>query len=287
MPPRPAFDLAAAVDRMAVDNQKDFLLALPDEPPQKVDHDSGGESLLEHHEGQVPPVGYGRDQVAAEPLTRGRHDRGMPLDPIAASGLVIGTHAHLVAPVDLRLFPAGLAAYRRVVFFQPLADRLRVLFVGAAKRLLRGKAPVLQVAADRPDRNQDAVTIFDQPANRIAGPQGKGQFQLVGAAVGNQTNHCGGLMPHQTRAMFGAAFVGLQRRLAALAVRAEPVVDRGAADMKHAAGLALGHLLFGNRMNDPVSQFLLRLRGQQSSIVRLHTRPYDQTLELFNKLCSG
>ena len=49
MPIYPAFDLSGTMDRMAIHNQKDFLLVLFDQPLQKVDHHRSGESLREDH----------------------------------------------------------------------------------------------------------------------------------------------------------------------------------------------------------------------------------------------
>jgi len=51
----------------------------------------------------------------------------------------------------------------------------------------------------------------------------------------------------------------------------EPIENRGASYTKYATGFGLRQLFVDNRMNDPISQFLLRLRRKLSAIVCFHT----------------
>lgn len=168
-------------------------------------------------------VGDRRDHMAAKPLTGSGNDWCMSLETITASGLRVRTHSHFVAPMDLSTFCAGLPANCRVVVFQPTLDGLRVLLVGATQWFLRRKSPLLQIPADRPDRNRNTVAFFDPLTDGIARPQSKGKFQLIGTSVGNQTNNGCGLMTGQTRLMLGAAFVCLQGRIAPFLMRLEPI----------------------------------------------------------------
>ena len=287
MPMNPAFDLSGTMHRMTIHNQKDLPPVLFDQPPKKVDHHRSGESLREDHERQSAPVRDRRNHIAAKALTGPWNDRRLPLETITASGLMIGTHPHFVAPVDMGTFCAGLLTDRRIVVFQPVLDRFRILLVGATQRFLRRKPPVFQIPTHRPDRNRNAVSCFDQLAYSVAGPQGKGKFQLIGTPVGNQADDGCGLMTGQTRLMFGAALVRLQRRIATFSVRLEPIVNRRPSHTKDTTGLGLKHFLFENRMNDSVPQFLLRLRRKLSAIVCLHKNSYDWNPYMFNKLCSG
>lgn len=57
IPIYPLLDLPGTMHRMSIDNQKDFLLVLPDQPPQKVDHDRCSKSLVEDHKGQMTSIG--------------------------------------------------------------------------------------------------------------------------------------------------------------------------------------------------------------------------------------
>lgn len=286
IPIYPLFDLPGTMHRMSIDNQEDFLFVLPDQPPQKVDHDRCGKSLVEDHKGQMTSIGDCRDHIAAKPLTGSGNDRCMSLATITASDLMVGTHSHFVAPVDLGTFCAGLSANHRVLLLQPALHCLRILLVGAAQRFLRCKAPVFQIATGRPDRNSNGISLFDQLAYSLTCPQGKGQLQLIRTSVGNQTDNGGGLMTGQTRLMFGAAFVRLQCGIAAVLMCCKPIVNRRTTDAKKATGLHLRHFFVDNRMNNPTSQFLLRRRGKHSAIVRLHNWFYDYKTYMFNKLCS-
>ena len=287
VPMDPAFDPFGTMHRMTIHNQKDFPPVLFDQPPKKVDHHRCGESRLENHKGQSAPVGDRRDHIAAKPLTGSWNNRRLPLETITASGLMIGTHPHFVAPVDVGAFAVGLLTDCRIVVFQPVLDGFGVLLVSATKWFLRRKAPAFQIPTHRPNRNRKAVSFFHQLAYCVARPQGEGKFQLIGTSVGNQADKCSCLMTGQTRPMFGAALVGLQSSVATFSVRLEPIVNRCSSHAKDVTSLDLRHVLFENRMNHSVPQFLLRWRRKLSAIVCLHKRSYDPNPYMFNKLCSG
>ena len=189
MPMNPAFDLSGTMNRMTIYNQKNLLLVLFDQPSKKGNHHCSGESLREDHKGQATSVGNRRDHIAAKSLTGSWNNGRVSFEAITASGLMVRTQSHFVAPVDLSMFCAGLPANCRVVVFQPALDCLRVLLVGATQWFLRCKPPVLQIPTDRPDRNRNTVAFFDQLTDGIACPQDKGKLQLIGASVGNQTNN--------------------------------------------------------------------------------------------------
>ena len=107
MPMNPAFDLSGTMHRMTIHNQKNFLPVLFDQPPKKVYHHRSIESLLEDHKCQSASVRDRRNHIAAKPLTGSWDDWRLPLETITASSLMIGTHPHFVAPVDLGTFCAG------------------------------------------------------------------------------------------------------------------------------------------------------------------------------------
>jgi hypothetical protein len=283
----PTFDLSGAMDRMSIYNQKYFLLVLLDQSLKKFDHDGSGKPLFENHKGQATSIGNRRYHIAAKSLTGSWNNGCVPFEAITASGLMVRTHSHFVAPVDLGTFCASLPANRRVLLLQPALHCLWVLLVGTAQWFLRRKTPVFQVATRCPDRNSNSISVFDQLAYGPTRPQGKGQLQLIWASVGNQTDNGGGLMTGQTRLMLGASFVRLQRGIAAVLMRYKPIVNRRAANAKKTIGPHLRHFFVNNRMNNPASQFLLRCRRKRSAIVRLHNCSYDYKTYMFNKLCSG
>ena len=201
----------------------------------------------------------------------------MSFEAITAPSLMIGTHSHFVAPVDLSTFRAGLPANRRIVVFQPLLDRLRILLVGATQRFLRCKSPPLQVAADGPDRNRNTVALFDQLADSIARPQAKGSFNWSGhrsvikRTIGSRLDDRPDEIDAWDRVCVPS---GLHRRL--FDVHVEPIVNRRAShSQKYDRLRSETFASFENRMNDPIPQFLLRLRRKLSAIVCFHKSSYD------------
>src|SRR4030066_97416 len=77
------------------------------------------EPLAEDHEVQSPPVGDGGDHVAAEPLSCSRDDRRLPPAPVGPSCHMVGTHPHLVSPVNLGSLPLCPRPDRRALLVQP------------------------------------------------------------------------------------------------------------------------------------------------------------------------
>jgi len=284
---KPTFDLSRTMHRMTIDDQKHLLGVLLNQPTQKMDHHRCRESLGKYHKGQSTPVGNGGDHVAAKALTGTWHHRCVSFETITASGLVIRSHSHFIAPVYLCPFLTSLASNGRVVFFQPAFDRFWILFVGTTKRFLGCEAPSFQIAAHRPDRNRDAKPFLDQLSNGISGPQGKRQSQLVGTALADQTHHRSRLMTRQARLAFGATFVRGQCRVASFSMRLEPIVNRRPSHTEQAAGLGLSHPLFENGVNHSTSQFVLGLWRKSSAVAYRHSSSYDYTNPVFNTLCSN
>ena len=97
--------------RIAVHDKKHLAWHRAHQVAQKVHKHLGGETSLEYLKAQGTAVGQAGDDVATEALAgllhdRGLalHDRGLALGRPAGAGLVVGTQAHLVAPVDLGPF---------------------------------------------------------------------------------------------------------------------------------------------------------------------------------------
>lgn len=284
---KPTFDLSRTMHRMTIDDQKHLLGVLLNQPTQKMDHHRCRESLGKYHKCQSTPVGNGRDHVAAKTLTGAWNHRCVSFETITASGLVIQSHSHFIAPVYLCTLLTSLTSNGRVVFFQPASDRFWILFVGTTKRFLGREAPSFQIAANRPDRNRNAKPFLDQLSNGISGPQGKRQSQLVGTALADQTHNRSRLMTRQARVAFGATFVSVECRVSSFSMRLEPIVNRRPSHTEPAAGLGLSHPLFDNGVNHSTSQFLLGLRRKSSAVAYRHSSSYDYTDPRFNKLCSN
>jgi hypothetical protein len=273
--------------RMTIDNQKHLPRVLLDQPTEKTDHHRSSESFCEYHKRQSTPIRNGRDHVAAKTLACARNHRRLPSETITASGLVIRSHSHFVAPVYLGTFLSSLASDGRVIFFQPESHLFWVLFVGTTKRLLGREAPSFQIASDSPDRHRDTKTLLDQLSHRISGPESEWQPQLVGATLADQTHKGRRLMTGQARLALGATLVSFECRIPSFSMRLEPIVNRSPSNTKEAAGLGLSHSLFENRVNHPLAQFLLGLWSKLSAIVYRHDSSYDDIDRKFNKLCSN
>jgi hypothetical protein len=65
-------------------------------------------------------------------------------------------------------------------------NRDRILLEGPAKRLLRRKPPLLQVAAHCPHRKRGPKSLLDEGPDRFPSPQVKGQLELIGMAIGDR-----------------------------------------------------------------------------------------------------
>lgn len=100
----PPFDFARTMHRMTIYDQKDLAGALTYEPTQERDHDVANEILFEDHEGQTAAIGDGGNHVAAKAFP-GAGDRGrLSFPPVGRACVMIAAQAHLVAPVNLRMF---------------------------------------------------------------------------------------------------------------------------------------------------------------------------------------
>jgi len=135
--PYPAYNLLRKMNRMPVDNQKDFARMLPDEALQEVEKQWRRKPPFENPEGQCAPVGNRRKHIATESFARARDDRGMSAPAVRGACLVIRTHPGFVAPEDSRFLSMSQGADGGILPFQPAAHRSGILFVGVPRRLLR------------------------------------------------------------------------------------------------------------------------------------------------------
>jgi len=172
---------------MPVHNEKHLRAALAHKPSKKPQKDLRGETLPEDHEAHVAAVGDCRDQIAAEPLARGRNDRRQALPAIRGARLMVGPHPHLVAPVDFGPLRLCLTPNRRVGLRQSARHGRRVPLVRPPDGLLRREPPTPQIPPHRPDGYVDIKAFRNQVSHRFARPQHERQLELLGTTIGDQT----------------------------------------------------------------------------------------------------
>ena len=107
-----------AVDRMAIDDQENLGLRLPEQTSQELDHDGGSEPLGEDDEGQLPLVRNRRHHVAAKPFPGAGDDGSAPIQAVAGARLMIAAQSHLIAPVDLATLCFGLRFDLGILFVE-------------------------------------------------------------------------------------------------------------------------------------------------------------------------
>ena len=70
---------------------------MPHQAAKELQKDSAGETLPEHHKGQLSLVSDCGDHVATKPLPGSRHHRDFAQFPSGSPGLVVRTQSLLVA----------------------------------------------------------------------------------------------------------------------------------------------------------------------------------------------
>ena len=106
--------------------------------------------------------------------------------------MIVRPKPHRIAPVNFAAHAERVSAERGIVELQPTAHRDRIPFVGPGHRLLRGQAPLLEIAAHRPHRQLHPEVSAQQEPDGFPGPEGKGQPQLVRTTADDQPDNPGG-----------------------------------------------------------------------------------------------
>ncbi len=269
---QPALDALRPMDGVAIHDEEEAPAGVAEEAPEEPEVDPLREGLPEHHEGQLPPIGEGGEDVAAEPLPGPGDDRGVALPAVGAPGLVIGAQPHLIPPVD-----RGSALFRQapdggVLRGKPPADRRGVLLEGPAAGLLGREAPPLQVPADRPDRELEATLLPDELLHRLAGPEGEGQAQLVGTAAHDQADDQGGLVGGQPGARRPAPAFRRQRSGAPCGPLPHPLVDGPPGHPEEPGGLRRLQAA-SDRGDGALPQHFLGSGRERARIGSLHASP--------------
>ena len=273
--PYPTYNILRKMDRVPVDNQKDFARMLPGKALQEVEKQWRCKPPFENPEGQCAPVGNRRNHIATEPFARAWDDRRMSAPAVRGACLVIRTHPGLVAPEDSCFLPTSQSADGGILSFQPAAHRSRILFVGMPYRLLRGKAPAGQIATHSPDREPSAKTLLNQILDCFACPEHKRQLELVGAAVGNQPSYRRRLVRFEVQDTWPAAWLGAQSRKPFGALALIPGVDRLPGNAKHTGRFGLRHSR-PDGADDSYAQAVLGARRHITHIQNWHTQNYTK-----------
>ena len=216
--------------RMVVDDEEDSAPVLPHESAQEFQEDGHRKTLFEHHELQLPAVGEGRNEIAAEPLARAQNHRRLALRTEGTAGGVVPAQAHFVRPENQSLLPAGQGANGRILAPQPGADLLGVLLEGPTRGLLRREAPLGQQPPRRPDRKTHSTELGDQMHHLFPCPQIKRQLQLIRAMVGDKSANGSLLFGSQRASRRTSAPPRLQGSFSSFSPPPDPGVDGLVAD---------------------------------------------------------
>ena len=109
--------------------------------------------------------------------------RSFPFRRIASPFNIVAAQSGFISPVNFRFFLSGASCNSRILFFQPDANLLIIAFIRPSSRLLRGKAPHIQVIADRLQAQIHRIFLFDQSLHRLSSPACKWLFQLIWTTI--------------------------------------------------------------------------------------------------------
>src|SRR5712691_7137805 len=271
---QPSTNRPGLVDRVTIHNQKHFPPGLPrrsQETAQKIQKHPRREPLTKNHEGQPPPIGDGRDHVAAKALTRTKYYRRLPATSVGSSRLMVRTEPHLIQPMNLGLKLSRLFSNRWIFFLQPFPYRGRILFVRSSHRLLRGQTPGSQIASHRPHRNLQIEFSRQQILHRFPRPQCKGQVQLVRTTTDNVAHRRGCLMWCQSRNWRPSSTSRFQRSTSYAFHQPPPAAHRTSSNPENPSRLGL-RKTFLNGLNGSPAKVFLSFRRQRASILFSHAR---------------
>jgi len=267
----PAERSPGQMHRMVVDDQEDSAPVPTQESAQEFQEHGHRKTLLEHHELQLPAVGEGRNEIAAEPLACAQNHWRLALRTEGTSGGVVPAQAHFVRPENQRLLPAGQGANSRILAPQPRADLLGVLLEGPASGLLRREAPLGQQPSGRPNRKTHPTALGDQMHHRFPRPQIKRQLQLIRAMVGDKSANGSLLFGLEPPAHRTPPPPGAQPRNSGLLLAVDPTMNGLAGNPEKSGHLRLGtpFLERGHRLD---AEGFLCLRCQRAEILMRHAQ---------------
>jgi hypothetical protein len=269
---QPSVHQPGLVYGVTIHNQKHFSPGLPhqsQETAEKIPKHPRRETLTKNHEGQPPPIGDGRDHVAAKALTGAHHHRRLPATFPGSSRLMVRTQPHLVEPMNLGLTRSRQFSNRGVFFLQPFPYRGRILFVRSSHRLLRGQAPGAQIASHRPHRNLQIEFSRQQLLHRFPRPQCKRQAQLVRTTADNAAHRRGCLTRCQSRNGRPSSTACFQAPTSYAFHQPHPAAHRTSSYPENPSRLGLRKILL-HCLNDSSAKVFLSFRRQRASITCSH-----------------
>ena len=137
----PLFYLFRPMDRVAVNNEKDFAFALTYQTSKELQKDIPTKTLFEHHKIELSLIGDGRDHIATKAFSGSRDHWCLTTTTKRTSHRMIRAKSHLIAPINPGFFMFRFLLDRRVLFLKPATYCLRVFLKRPADWFLRCKTP--------------------------------------------------------------------------------------------------------------------------------------------------
>ncbi len=143
----PGLYLRLGVGAQLVHDQQNLPLRPTDQESQELEKDFRRERPLVRHKTHRALIADRRDLI--DPQMWLRHLHGGTLAPagITRTGMVVGLHANLIRPQNLRVVSLGLGLNGRIGILQPLFDFIGILVTRLAGGLFGGVAPALEILA--------------------------------------------------------------------------------------------------------------------------------------------
>lgn len=180
---QPRLNELAVVDFEIIQNKDYLLVNILDQSGHELDEDSRGHVFSVQHESDLAVIGDCRHHINPAFLGAESNDRRLTLERKSLSivGGILDTC--FVSPVDFSLFFLGFGGNCRIFFVESSLYFFTILLVSSFHRFLWSKTPPFKVIGDGPHGQDNSKLLFDGKMHCIAGPQSKGQFQLIGCFV--------------------------------------------------------------------------------------------------------
>jgi hypothetical protein len=285
---QPSLHAPGHMHRMLADDEKNFAFRMTDQPLQEHDKYQGGELLVEDHEGQLSAVGDGGDQVAAKALSRPRDHGGFASPSVGGAGLMVGSHPHLVVPINRGFLTFGVYPDGRILLGQPVPHRFGVPLVGPPKGLLWCETPTVEIPPHRPDGKPNAESMGNQIPHCFVRPECKRQLELVRTTVCDQTHDCGSLPWCQSNNRRSASRARPKTSHPFLPPTTVPPVDGLPGNAKDTRRFRLRHPL-RNSIGHPMAESFLGRGRQTTGVLCFHAvkyRTYSSICQIFYALIS-
>ena len=148
---QPRLNFFRTMNWMFIDNQKNFVFHLFNQPLQKYQKDDILKSFLKNHKTQLASIGNRGNHITTKTLTCSMNHRCAPTQSIRTANGTIRTQSHFITPVNFRLFSSSFLLYGWIFLFQPAFDLFWILFKSTPNRFLWGKTPLFEISANSPN----------------------------------------------------------------------------------------------------------------------------------------